>query len=148
MLMLSGETRRTISLHHADVSGEKNPMYGRRHSKRTRAKIAAKAALRIGARNGRWRGGSFIHNGYRLLLKPDHPFADKAGYVREHRLVIEEHLGRYLLREEIVHHKDGNKLNNTLSNLEVTTFGRHNIIHPRHIGRERDKKGRWVVERL
>lgn len=37
----------------------------------------------------------------------------------EHRAVMESHLGRPLGRTEVVHHKDGNKLNNTISNLEL-----------------------------
>lgn len=67
-----------------------------------------------------WKGGRWIDgDGYVLVKTPDHPFATKGGYVREHRLVMEHHLGRYLDQNEVVHHKDKNKQNNTLSNLEV-----------------------------
>ena len=48
-------------------------------------------------------------SGYVLIrVYPDNPFftmADKQGYVREHRLVMAQHLGRPLLRTEIVHHR-------------------------------------------
>lgn len=37
----------------------------------------------------------------------------------QHRLVMEEHLGRELLRHEEVHHKNGNRADNRLDNLEV-----------------------------
>lgn len=37
----------------------------------------------------------------------------------EHRLVMEQHLGRKLLPKENVHHKDGDRLNNDISNLEL-----------------------------
>ena len=50
-------------------------------------------------------------------------------YILEHRLVIEALLGRKLKRTEIVHHKDGNKLNNSPSNLEVMTRYKHNHHH-------------------
>jgi len=46
-----------------------------------------------------------------------------------HRLIIEENLGRPLLRTEFVHHKDGNGLNNALDNLEVLTAKQHSMLH-------------------
>jgi hypothetical protein len=39
----------------------------------------------------------------------------------EHRLAMEEHLGRTLFPDETVHHKDLNRTNNALSNLELWT---------------------------
>ena len=51
------------------------------------------------------------------------------GYNLIHRLVIENYLGRKLKSRDIVHHKDGNKLNNRLENLEVMTQSRHVNIH-------------------
>jgi hypothetical protein len=78
-----------------------------------------------GERNGFWKGGRVIDkDGYVLIFKPDHPFSIKtgkgrAGYVREHRLVMEGILGRYLDPAEVVHHIDGNKQNNTPANLNI-----------------------------
>ena len=43
--------------------------------------------------------------GYISIFYPDHPYSSKSGYIREHRLVMEKHIGRYLTPEEIVHHK-------------------------------------------
>lgn len=54
---------------------------------------------------------------YKTLLLPNHPNADKRGYYREHRYVMELHLGRYLTKNEEVHHIDGNGLNNNIDNL-------------------------------
>jgi len=47
----------------------------------------------------------------------------------EHRLVMTLHLGRPLLKTEIVHHRDGDGLNNALSNLELTDPHNHNAKH-------------------
>ena len=47
----------------------------------------------------------------------------------EHRLVVERAIGRELLSSEIVHHIDGNKQNNDLSNLEVMSRSKHTTLH-------------------
>ena len=49
--------------------------------------------------------------------------------VFEHRLVMERHLGRALLPGEVVHHKDGDGLNNALDNLELMTQTEHQREH-------------------
>ena len=45
------------------------------------------------------------------------------------KLIMEEYLGRKLLDNEIVHHIDGNPLNNDISNLQVLTYEEHNRLH-------------------
>lgn len=73
-----------------------------------------------GAANGAWKGGRYFDaDGYVLVWAPDHPAATKEGRVREHRLVMERELGRYLLATEVVDHIDGNRSNNDPSNLRV-----------------------------
>lgn len=73
-----------------------------------------------GQLNAAWRGGKTIDkHGYVLALAPDHPKARVTGYVLEHRLVMEQKLGRPLEDHEVVHHIDGNKQNNHPDNLEV-----------------------------
>lgn len=67
-----------------------------------------------------WNGGRMTDSdGYVLLKVPDHPHANNNGYVREHRLVMEARLGRYLLPSEVVHHKDGDRSNNDDANLDM-----------------------------
>lgn len=77
-----------------------------------------------------WRGGRrTIGKGYIYIYSPDHPNATKDKYVMEHRLVMEKKLGRYLESNEIVHHIDGNRGNNKISNLQLCTKGEHTKVH-------------------
>lgn len=66
-----------------------------------------------------WKGGVIIHNGYVLIKMREHPFCDLNGYVKEERLVVEKIIGRYLLPNEVVHHKDRNRCNNLPNNLQL-----------------------------
>lgn len=69
-------------------------------------------------------------NGYtKCRTNPMHPGAHVKGDYYFHRLVIEKSLGRYLTANEHVHHKDGDKRNNELSNLQVVSASEHSSIH-------------------
>ena len=57
-----------------------------------------------GKKSGHWKGGKIIRGGYISIYQPNHPFANKQGYVREHRLIIEKQIDRYLLPCEKTHH--------------------------------------------
>jgi hypothetical protein len=74
-----------------------------------------------GANSWRWNGGRTTHeSGYILVKAPaDHPHKTKAGYIREHRLVMEQKLGRYLLPTEDVDHLNGVKTDNRPENLQL-----------------------------
>jgi transcriptional regulator with XRE-family HTH domain len=73
-----------------------------------------------------WKGGRYIDggSGYIKTKSPNHPKADGSSYVLEHRLVMEEHLGRYLLPNERVHHKNGIRKDNRIENLELWYIAR------------------------
>lgn len=57
--------------------------------------------------------------GYVMRHTPGHPRARSSNYVFEHILVMENHLGRYLFDDENVHHRNGQKDDNRLENLEL-----------------------------
>ena len=66
-------------------------------------------------------GGGYVHHGYRVVPVPRklrHLTNGESPYL-EHRLVMAQVLGRPLTDNESVHHKDGNRLNNDPSNLEL-----------------------------
>jgi hypothetical protein len=70
--------------------------------------------------NPKWHGGRIRDkHGYILVRIPEHPYATRHGYVREHRLLMERMLGRYLLPTEVVDHIDGNPANNRPHNLRL-----------------------------
>lgn len=90
-----------------------------------------------------WRGGVYESNGYLYEFAPDHPAASRRkGYVQQHRLVMERHLGRLLTADELVHHINGDKADNRLENLELTTRSSH-IRHHKAFA-SRDVLGRFA----
>lgn len=68
-------------------------------------------------------------DGYIAVYLPDHPCANKEGYVMEHRLVMEEHIGRYLRKDESVHHINGKRDDNRIENLMLLSFKEHQALH-------------------
>jgi len=93
------------------------------------------------AHNFKWRQ----NNGwYWIRLVEWHPNADSRWYVREHRLIMEEKLWRLLLKAEIVHHKDEDKMNNDIDNLEIYTNQKeHAKLHAENIERQDSK---WYIK--
>lgn len=67
--------------------------------------------------------------GYILEYSPDHPYHNSRDMVRQHRLVMEDHIGRYLRPDELVHHKDFDRQNNSLDNLEIMSRSEHQKLH-------------------
>jgi hypothetical protein len=74
---------------------------------------------------------------YLYAVVPEHPRASSHGYVLLHRVIVENAIGRVLESFEVVHHKNHDKKDNRLENLEVMTATEHSFLHA--------KKGRNFV---
>lgn len=86
---------------------------------------------RMGDKAANWKGGKrYSTKGYVYVHSPKHPASNLEGYVMEHRLVMEEKLGRYLTATEVIHHINGQKNQNNIENLElVSDRGAHTKKH-------------------
>lgn len=85
-----------------------------------------KSRIYLKEKHWNWKGGKYIDtDGYIRVYNPNHPYAMSDGYVREHRLVMEQKLGRYLMPLEDVHHINRNKQDNRVENLELIPHYKH-----------------------
>lgn len=114
---MSDETKAKVSANRTGRGGrpgKSNPMFGKR-----------------GEDSGHWKGGRVRHEaGYVRLSMPDHPEAHRDGYVLEHRIVMERMIGRPLLAEEVVHHKNGIRDDNREENLQLfASHSEHRRFH-------------------
>ncbi len=97
---------------------------GRKLTKEHKTKISLGNLKRNekGERSPIWKGGRFkSKSGYIYIYSPNHPNKLFGNYVAEHRLIMEKHIGRYLTKQEMVHHTNAIKNDNRLSNLRLVT---------------------------
>jgi hypothetical protein len=85
----------------------------------SRQKPPPKIGSLRGEQSPSWTGGRRIQKGYVVVYAPNHPNAQKRGYILEHRLVMSNLLGRALLPGETVHHRNGVCDDNRPENLEL-----------------------------
>ena len=77
-----------------------------------------------------WKVEKIVSKGdYNYCVVKEHPNSSKYGYVLHHRIVMENHLGRLLNSNEVVHHKNENKKDNRIKNLELMDYREHVKIH-------------------
>jgi HNH endonuclease/NUMOD3 motif-containing protein len=102
----------------------------KRISRRMKGNQFAKGFKHPGEKSPSWKGGRIFHQGYIRVRCEGHPKATPHGhYVLEHILVMEERLGRYLEKWEVVHHINGIKSDNRDENLQLFTRAEHTRHH-------------------
>ena len=84
-----------------------------------------------GKNHPNWKDGKWRNKGYVYILKQNHPFCNINGYILEHRFVIEQQIGRYLLTSEKCHHinsiKDDNRPQNLMAFINNSAHRRFHI---------------------
>ena len=92
--------------------------------------LRGRSIEQIGRKNHAWKGGTYTTSlGYVMQRATGHPHAYADGYYPQHRLVLEQKIGRYLLPEEVAHHIDENPANNDPSNLELFSSKTDHLQH-------------------
>lgn len=116
----------------------RNLWRGQHHSKTTKIKMRNAKIGKRGENVANWKGGRRIRGKYISIFSSDHPHRSGM-YVYEHRLVVEEQIGRFLNNNEKVHHL-GAKTDNRIGMLMVfisqsahLRFERGGVVKPEEI---------------
>jgi hypothetical protein len=132
-------TKKCASLFHHKIEKQridlcpdrkKNKLFNSRSSYRRKKGIDITLPL-IHAKKGT---GHICGSGYRVKARKGHPNAQKNGAIFEHIIIMTEYLNRPLIKGETVHHKNGDRLDNRIENLELWSI--------------RQPKGQRVLDKL
>lgn len=90
---------------------------------------------------------SLTRSGYVRVWCPGHPVANGDGYALEHRKVMWD-AGHRFTTNDHVHHRNGDKTDNRIDNLEVIAASEHHRHHIETEGRITNQYGSFVLHRL
>jgi len=113
---MTPEQRKRVSEAH---KGYKFP-----ESQKQKMSESMKALDRSGANNPNWQGGYYLTSSGYLAFS-----YGKNRHQLVHRYVMEQKIGRRLTSKEVVHHKNGDKLDNHIENLQILTRYEHGKLH-------------------
>jgi len=140
--ILEGKSKRGIAL---DTGYSPTTILSKLHKYNIKLRTVSQTnALRIHTENTRkkmslakYRGGKSYVKGYIYVSNNKHPYRNSLGKIAEHRLVMENYLGRYLTKEEVVHHINGIKDDNRIENLMlIKNLSEHMVLHNKLIKEE------------
>lgn len=98
-----------------------------------------------GKEHSQWAGGRGLKSGYWTVYNPTHPRALSIGRVYEHIIVAEKKYGRFIKKEEPIHHIDFDRTNNNPDNLYLcSSHKEHKDLHCslEEVARELFRKGK------
>ncbi len=87
-------------------------------------------------------------DGYVMIHLPDHPNANRHGWVKEHTLIMTINLGRPLIKGEMVHHLNEDRSDNRFQNLVAMRKSEHARIHALNMHALRKQKVSADYERI
>lgn len=120
--------KRVFSQDHKDKikKARKNQIF----TEETRLKLKqALAGKHSGKENPGWKGGFKKSSGYVLVLDWAHPSHNSHGYISQHHLVMEKMIGRYLTKNEVVHHINHIRNDNRPENLMLFSSHSEHMKH-------------------
>lgn len=116
---------------------------GRVFSEETKKKMSeARKGFRLAGNYDKFPGKRNRSDGYIQVYIPEHPFSNSEGYVMEHRIVMEQKIGRLLKPEEEVHHINHKRNDNRPENLHLFASKKDHMkfhMHERY-GKEEELK--------
>ena len=85
-------------------------------------------------------------DGYLRMYAAKHPYANGRKEIHVHVMVMESHIGRQLHQNECVHHLNGIKTDNRLSNLQLMDHAAHSKMHAKEntARRKRNAGGKYA----
>lgn len=75
------------------------------------------------------KGGGYFY----CKTEPSHPKINSKGLYPLHRVLVENNIERILKKNEVIHHKNENKNDNRIENLELLTRSTHSKLHKKEI---------------
>lgn len=103
-----------------------NPMWKNGVAKKVQESRKNNGTYYFGENHPNWKRGYWFQQGYKVI---ENLIETNGKKVSEHRKIMQDYLGRKLLSNEVVHHKNENRSDNRIENLELLTSSEHSKLH-------------------